>query len=255
MIKRRKMNTIVNITGITLKCLGASDESAIKKAKKKEYGKQQYLKNKEKIKKLSNQWYLKNKEKRKETNKQWYLKNKEEKYKYNKQWYLKNKERKKELGNQWYLKNKEKRNNDSREWSLKNKERKKELNKQWYLKNKKHIRERNKKRRKTDITYKLITNLRRRTTLALKGNKKSTNTMILLGVPNLEFLWTHLESTFKPGMTRENHGLWHIDHIIPCASFDLSKPEEQIKCFHYTNLQALWAHENLSKSDKITTIS
>jgi hypothetical protein len=77
MIKKRKMNTIVNITGITLKCLGASDENVIKKVRKKEYDKQQYLKNKERKKKLSNQWYLKNREKRKETNKQWYLKNKE----------------------------------------------------------------------------------------------------------------------------------------------------------------------------------
>jgi hypothetical protein len=250
MIRKRKMNTIVNITGITLKCLGASDENVIKKVKKKEYDKQQYLKNKERKKKLSNQWYLKNREKRKETNKQWYLKNKERRKEINKQWYLKNRERKSELGKKWYLKNREKHNNESKKWFLKNKERKSEISKQWYLKNKEHIRERNKKRRKTDITYKLITNLRRRTTLALKGKSKSANTMTLLGVTNIQLVWKHLESTFKPGMTKENHGLWHIDHIRPCSSFDLSKPEEQAKCFHYTNLQALWAYENLSKSDK-----
>ena len=244
------MNTIVNITGLTLKCLEAGGESVIKKIKKKEYDKQQYLKNKEKIKKLSNQWYLKNKQKRIETSKQWYLRNKKEKDEYNKQWYLKNKKEKDEYNKQWYLRNKEKHNNKSKEWTLKNKERKKEKNKQWYLRNKEHIRERNKKRRKIDPTYRLINNLRRRTILALKGNKKSTNTLILLGVPNLEFLWNHLESTFKPGMTRNNHGLWHLDHIRACSSFDLSKPEEQAKCFHYTNLQALWAHENLSKNDK-----
>jgi len=43
---------------------------------------------------------------------------------------------------------------------------------------------------------------------------------------------------------------WHVDHIKPCCQFDLSKPEEQAKCFHYTNLQPLWAEENLTKGKK-----
>jgi hypothetical protein len=44
---------------------------------------------------------------------------------------------------------------------------------------------------------------------------------------------------------------WHIDHIKPCSSFDLTKEEEQRKCFHYTNLQPLWATDNRKKADKI----
>ena len=55
----------------------------------------------------------------------------------------------------------------------------------------------------------------------------------------------------KPGMTRENYGKWHIDHIRPCSSFDLSKPEEQSICFHYSNLMPLWAEENLKKGSKL----
>ena len=51
-------------------------------------------------------------------------------------------------------------------------------------------------------------------------------------------------------MTWENHGEWHIDHIKPCASFNLLNEDEQKKCFHYTNLQPLWASENLSKGCK-----
>jgi hypothetical protein len=109
-------------------------------------------------------------------------------------------------------------------------------------------------RRKKDPIFKLKDNLRRRINNALKyiGVKKSKKSLELLGVPDIEFLWKYLENKFKPGMTRENYGkLWHIDHIKPCISFDLSKIEEQFKCFNYTNLQPLWASENLSKSSKI----
>jgi hypothetical protein len=67
----------------------------------------------------------------------------------------------------------------------------------------------------------------------------------------IEELWTHLKRKFTEGMTKENYGKWHIDHIIPCASFDLTDPEQQEKCFHYTNLRPLWAFDNMSKGAKI----
>ena len=51
-------------------------------------------------------------------------------------------------------------------------------------------------------------------------------------------------------MSWDNYGDWHIDHIRPCCSFDLSKIEEQEKCFHYSNLQPLWAEENMTKGGK-----
>jgi len=71
----------------------------------------------------------------------------------------------------------------------------------------------------------------------------------LLGC-SISFLKIFLEAKFKEGMTWENHGEWHIDHIKPCASFNLLNDDEQKKCFNYTNLQPLWALENLSKGFK-----
>ena len=112
---------------------------------------------------------------------------------------------------------------------------------------------------KTDINYKIIQRLRKRVWAVLKENSKSESTLKLLGC-SVEELKQHLEKQFKPGMYWDNYGTgwndrgmkqWHIDHIIPCASFDLSKAEEQLKCFNYINLQPLWAKENFEKHDKI----
>lgn len=109
-----------------------------------------------------------------------------------------------------------------------------------------------KKRLKNDIIFKLTERIRSRIYLCLKKYKtiKSQEFKTLLGTDDMQIIWTHLEKQFKKGMTRDNHGAWHIDHIKPISSFDLTKPEEQIKCFHYTNMQPLWAKENLTKGAK-----
>jgi hypothetical protein len=68
-----------------------------------------------------------------------------------------------------------------------------------------------------------------------------------------EQLRQHIEKQFQPGMNWSNKGRfgWHIDHRKPCASFDLTRVEEQKRCFHFTNLQPLWWRENLEKRDRI----
>jgi hypothetical protein len=177
-----------------------------------------------------------------------YRKNNPERYKkYDK------KKNKKNSKNPDYIKKQKIR---SHKYYVKNKEKIKtriqiytEKNYSKYLKRKNKYRNR---RRKNDVNFKLIDNIRRRINYAIKVNSKSKRTIQLLGC-STTYLKHHLESKFTAGMSWDNYGVkgWHIDHLIPCASFDLSKPEEQKKCFHYTNLQPLWAKDNLSKGAKL----
>ena len=80
---------------------------------------------------------------------------------------------------------------------------------------------------------------------------KSAPTLKLLG-SSVAYVKKHLEAQFVDGMSWDNHGEWHIDHIRPCASFDLTDPEQQKECFNYKNLQPLWAEDNLSKGDRFS---
>jgi len=105
------------------------------------------------------------------------------------------------------------------------------------------------KRYNSDINFRLKNVLRSRLYQALSGNRKNSKMIELLNC-SIEKLKNHLQSQFVKGMTWDNYGKWHIDHIKPCAKFDLSKAEEQQKCFHYTNLQPLWAIDNIKKGCK-----
>jgi len=93
-------------------------------------------------------------------------------------------------------------------------------------------------------------NLRSRTRHALKGKSKSAATLELIGCSSKE-LRCYIESLFTKGMSWDNYGKWHIDHILPCNSFDLTLESEQRKCFNYKNLQPLWAKDNLRKGDRV----
>lgn len=106
------------------------------------------------------------------------------------------------------------------------------------------------RRRKTDPAFLARCRITSRMHAALRGNPKSDRTLNLLGCTPEE-LRRHIESLFLAGMTWENRHLWHIDHIRPCASFDLTDPDQQRCCFHFSNLQPLWAKDNLLKRDKL----
>jgi len=94
--------------------------------------------------------------------------------------------------------------------------------------------------------HKLKHNLRSRLRKALKGKSKDKSTVDLLGC-SIERFKVHLETQFQPGMTWDNYGKWHIDHIRPLSGFDLTSAEElKIVCC-YKNLQPLWAKDNISK--------
>lgn len=106
-----------------------------------------------------------------------------------------------------------------------------------------------KKRKQKDPIYRLIQNYRNRIYKALKGiGTKSQTTLNLLGCSMSDF-YIHIENQFQEGMSWDNQGKWHIDHIIPLSSANTLAETE--KLFHYSNCQPLWAKDNLSKSDKI----
>lgn len=110
-------------------------------------------------------------------------------------------------------------------------------------------REWSKKKRETDIQYKLRTNLRSRLLFAVRkrGTKKAGSAVRDLGC-SVSFLVEWLEGKFSAGMSWDNYGsAWHIDHIIPLSLFDLTNSEQAKKACHYTNLQPLFASENIRK--------
>ena len=142
-----------------------------------------------------------------------------------------------------------------------NKEAKKAYNAKWRAENKDYdakYREENKEARnayeksrsKSDPIFKTARLLRNRTWAILKNKKfsRSQSSSEYLGC-SFEQLKTHLEAQFQPGMTWENQGQWHVDHIISLAS--AKTIEEVYALCHYSNLQPLWAAENISKGAKV----
>jgi hypothetical protein len=112
---------------------------------------------------------------------------------------------------------------------------------------KKYFKEyRQKKFAERDPSFYLPRYLRTRLHHAVKGNFKTGSAIKALGC-SIEELKLHLQTRFESGMTWDNYGAWHIDHIKPLASFDLTDREQLLQVCNYKNLQPLWAKDNLSK--------
>jgi hypothetical protein len=128
-------------------------------------------------------------------------------------------------------------------------------NSRWHRNNRERIRERKResnRRRYLNPHNRVAGNVRRKIGKLLKGISKPDRSEGLLGCSFEEFA-RYISAMFKPGMTMENYGRkWHIDHIMPCSAFDLTREDHVRQCFHFTNLRPLWAKANLRKGSKIT---
>jgi hypothetical protein len=177
--------------------------------------------------------------------KNWRLKNiekvKQQKIRYTKKYSEKNKDR----GRKYREQNKDKVLIRSKKWREENLQ----YSKEYFQKNKSKINKKICDRKKIDFLFK-ISSLYRSKLNKILSKSKDKSTFEIIGCSPI-FLKEHLEKQFKEGMSWDNHGLfgWHIDHIIPLSS---AKTEEELyKLCHYTNLQPLWAKDNLKKSNKI----
>jgi len=146
----------------------------------------------------------------------------------------------------------------NREYYRKNRESENERSKKYFSNNRESVNKQRMKYHKAryarDINYRIMFLFRGRLrdVLKIQGSTKNKRSMDLLGC-SVDFFKAYLESKFLEGMTWDNYGRggWVMDHIIPCASFDLTIEENQKKCFHYTNIQPLWEIDNIRKGSKI----
>ncbi len=139
-----------------------------------------------------------------------------------------------------------------KQYNLQNIEHLLKYRKKYYKNNKERIihlgKSRYQQRYNSNVLFKIKVNLRNRLNIALKNDQKIGSAISDLGC-SIEILKKRLESKFQPGMSWDNYGLkgWHIDHIVPLCRFNLTNRKELLKAVHYTNLQPLWACDNLSK--------
>ncbi len=192
-------------------------------------------------KKRVKDWRINNLEQFKKTSKERRIKNRERINEKKREFYYKNREKILAAQKQEILENNEEFNRKRKESRLRNLEYRRAYDRAY-----------SKKRRENDIGFRLLTNLRARVRLAVRG--KNNTTRELLGC-DIEYFIKHLENQFTSEMSWENYGsYWSIDHIKACQTFDLTDESQQKICFNWNNCRPLPIGENSSKGNTIDKI-
>jgi hypothetical protein len=219
------------------------------------------------------EWYKRNKQRKYAQDKKWHEENKERHTEQQRNWRKNNPERVHELARRYRERHPTRIRARARKYYKTHAEERRQYSRRHYSENrdvccaaqrehrklpevKAKLAEYQRNRCEIDNGFKIAKNLRSRINTALRrqrgGTKasKNTSTTRSLGCAIPELV-SHLESLFQEGMSWENYGRgsgkWHVDHVVPLTAFDLENEEDFAKACHYTNLQPLWAHENISK--------
>lgn len=172
-------------------------------------------------------------------NREWRQNNPKQDKKIHDRWKKKNIETVRKNRLRYYYRHQKERNNYSKKYRQQNKDKIRVKNREYVT-----------KKYYENINFRLSVILRGRLWKAITRDSKQSSALTLLGC-TIDELKSYLERRFTKGMTWKNYGKWHIDHIKPCCSFDLTNFEQQKLCFHYSNLQPLWAKDNIRKNGKV----
>lgn len=168
---------------------------------------------------------------------------------YDRAYRLKNKDKIRRYHQEYYAKNKDKIKEKVMKYRIANNETIADRKKKYRKENKEKRNQKLKHMYSSNMTYRLKVNLRNRLYDAVRNKIKKGSAVKHLGC-SLDFFIEYIESQFTDGMSWDNRGEWHLDHIVPLAKFNLEDIEEFLKAVHYTNIQPLWAKDNLRKGSK-----
>ena len=196
-------------------------------------------------------YYLRHKDKVLASNRAYRIKNLDKAKVRERRYYEKHAERIKKQASDYQIANREKCNLRKRLWANRNKQRTNAARLKWSIKNPDFKRKWIANKRRNDVGFRILCSLRHTLWRTRSTKKRSKSCEKMLGC-SLEDFRIYLESKFEVGMTWGNYGKygWHIDHIVPCALFDLTKEDHRKRCFHFSNLQPMFATENHKKAAK-----